>query len=90
MSRTGRHRRRGCFNNPKWRAYQKRMIRYAFEDGYDAVQPDNDIWWPEPDGCRCEVCRRGFQEFLKTCYPTAEAAMERFGLPSLDAVEPPR
>jgi hypothetical protein len=83
------HRRRGCFNNPDWRAYVKRMIRLAFEDGFDGTQPDNNIWWPEPDGCRCHVCKPRFREFVQQRYPTAEASLNRFGLPSLDAVEPP-
>ena len=83
------HRRRGCFNNPKWRAYLTGMIRRAFNDGFDATQPDNDIWWPEPDSCRCEHCRSGFRAFVKARYPTPDASMDRFGLPTLEAVEPP-
>ena len=83
------HRRRGCFNNPKWRDYMKGMIRRAFDDGYDATQPDNDIWWPEPDGCRCGVCREKFRAFVKERYSAPDAMMDRFGLPTLEAVEPP-
>lgn len=83
------HRRRGCFNNPHWRAYMKRMIKLARDDGFDGSQPDNDIWWPEPDSCRCAVCRDKFRQFLKERFPTPEASIERLGLPSLDAVEPP-
>jgi len=83
------HRRRGCFNNPHWRAYVKRMIKLALDDGFDGTQPDNDIWWPEPDSCRCQVCREKFRQFLKDRFPTSEASINRFGLPSLDAVEPP-
>ena len=83
------HRRRGCFNNPQWRAYQKGMIKRAHDDGFEATQPDNDIWWPEPDGCRCQHCRDRFRQFVKERYPTAEESIDRFGLPTLDAVDPP-
>ena len=83
------HRRRGCFNNPLWRAYLKQMIALARDDGFDAVQPDNSIWWPEPEGCRCRVCREKFRAFLMRRFPDPESAFDRFGLNSVAAMEPP-
>jgi hypothetical protein len=76
-----------CINEPAYRDYIKRVVRYAVEEvKTDEVFFDNLMLQEEPQSCRCERCLAAFHEFLRKRYPTPEAARQRFGLPDVDAV----
>lgn len=72
-----------CINAPGFEPYLKRMIRIALEEGgFDGVMFDNCF----APACYCQRCAGLFREHLKKA-PNPE---ERFGIPTVDHVLPPR
>jgi dienelactone hydrolase len=81
---------RPCFANQEYLDYYKRIVRFAVEQvKTDFIHFDNFDLNPEPDSCHCEVCVRGFREFLKQKY-SPEKRKERFGFENVDYVNPPQ
>ncbi len=81
---------RACFNNPGHQAFIRKLLRLGIQDlkldliHFDGIQPGQ-----EPDTCRCEHCRRKFQEFLRRRYPDDPRRRARFGFTRLDGLGPP-
>jgi hypothetical protein len=89
--------------NGRPRAYSEqywRLFPCLSHDGYvDYVREvtEKAIRWAEADGvwldntnffgCRCEMCRKKFREYLKRRHPSPDPA--RFGIPTLDHVDVP-
>jgi hypothetical protein len=78
-----------CPNEPAYRDYLKKILKYAVEEVHaDQLSFDNIMLQPEPESCRCPRCIKAFHDFLRQRYPTAEAVRRRFGLPDVDWIEP--
>jgi hypothetical protein len=78
-----------CPNEPAYRDYLKRILKYAVEEVHaDQISFDNMMLQPEPQSCRCPRCLRAFHDFLRKRYPTAETVRRRFGLPDVDWIQP--
>lgn len=85
-------RHRICFNEPGYREYAKKVIKYAVEkldadlihfDGFN----DKDETWT----CKCERCQKGFTEFLvKKWGNRRKEATLYFGHDKVEGIEIPR
>ena len=51
-----------CMNNPDWRTYEKRIVRWQLEAGCDGIFFDNPT--VHPQGCYCPDCMKAFGQFL--------------------------
>ena len=79
-----------CPNEPAYRDYLKRILRIGVEEVHaDEIAFDNLMLQPEPMSCHCPRCIRAFHEFLRSRYPTKEAALRRFGLPDVEWIQAP-
>ena len=79
-----------CPNEPLYRAYLKRVLDVAVKDiRADQIVFDNVMLQPEPKSCHCPRCVRAFHEFLRTRYPSKDAAYRRFGLADVEWVQVP-
>jgi len=78
-----------CPNEPAYRDYLKKILKYAVEEVHaDQISFDNIMLQPEPESCRCPRCIQAFHDFLRQRYPTPEAVRRRFGLPNVDWIQP--
>jgi len=78
-----------CPNEPAYRDYLKKALKYAVEEVHaDQISFDNIMLQPEPESCRCPRCLAAFHEFLRQRYPTPAAVQRRFGLPNVDWIVP--
>ncbi len=77
-----------CTNEPAYRDYLKRVLKYAVEEVKpDEIFLDNLMYQSEPQSCRCPRCLAAFRKYLRARYPTPESAQRRFGLPDVEAVQ---
>lgn len=77
-----------CPNEPAYRDYLKKILKFAVEDVHaDQITFDNIMLQPEPQSCRCPRCIKAFHDFLRQRYPTPEAVRRRFGLPDVDWIQ---
>lgn len=53
-----------CMNNPDWRTYEKKMVRFQLEAGHDGIFFDNPT--VHPQGCYCRFCMEKFAESMKS------------------------
>ena len=78
-----------CPNEPAYRDYLKKALKYAVEEVQaDQISFDNIMLQPEPESCRCPRCIAAFHDFLRQRYPTPAAVQRRFGLPNVDWIVP--
>jgi hypothetical protein len=79
-----------CPNEPAYRDYLKKILKYAVEEVHaDQISFDNIMLQPEPESCHCPRCIQAFHDFLRQRYPTTEAVRRRFGLPNVDWIRAP-
>ncbi|HOL22267.1 MAG TPA: beta-galactosidase trimerization domain-containing protein [bacterium] len=88
---TSSWRQRICFNEPAYRQYAKRVIRYALLNiGADALFFDGMTGRLEYDTCRCERCREGFKKYLLNKWNSRrKEAREYFGHDYIEGIEIP-
>ncbi|MBD3287821.1 hypothetical protein GF337_03380 [candidate division KSB1 bacterium] len=79
-----------CINNENYKAYLKKVIRYAVEEvKTDFIHFDNFGGLKEPKSCHCPVCTQKFREYLKEKYDE-EGLKQRFGFSNLNNILPPQ
>lgn len=80
-----------CFNEPAYREYAKKVVRYALEDiKADAVFFDGFSGRQDINACRCERCQKGFTRFLLDRWGKRRDEFVRlFGHDSIEGIEIP-
>jgi len=85
-------RHRICFNEPGYREYAKKVIKYAINElGVDLIHFDGFNEKDEDWTCKCERCQKGFTEFLlKKWGNRRKEATLYFGHDKVEGIKIPR
>jgi hypothetical protein len=78
-----------CRNNPGYHGFVLKVLKLGVVDlRLDLIHFDHLVWTGEPRSCRCEHCREGFRQFLRSRYDEARMR-KRFGFTRMDGITPP-